>query len=407
MGRSKHSVNKIRDRTQVNRLALLFACSYMISYITRINFGAIISEVASDTGIGKTLLSMSLTGSFITYGVGQIISGVMGDRISPKKLVSLGLIATVSMNLLIPICADHYQMCLVWCVNGFAQSFMWPPLVRMMAALLSEEDYKRTTTKVSWGSSCGTIVVYLVSPLVISAWGWRSVFVFSAGCGIVMLVLWHKFAYDITTEKRVKGSGDSRTVRPLFSPLMLAAMLVIMLQGMLRDGITTWMPTYIADTYSLSNIVSILTGVILPVFSIFCVYFATQLYLKKLTNPLSCAGTFFAAGSVAALALYFLTGKSTGGSVLVSAILTGCMHGVNHTLISMIPPFFKKYGSVSTVSGVINSCTYIGSAISTYGFAALSETVGWQDTVFVWFLIASLGSIICLMIAKAWKRKFA
>lgn len=116
--------NKLNSKKDVNILALLFAVTYMISYITRINFGAIISEMERATGLSRSLLSMSLTGSFITYGTGQIISGICGDRFSPKKLVSYGLIVTVAMNLLIPICKNPYQMLAVWCVNGFAQSFM-------------------------------------------------------------------------------------------------------------------------------------------------------------------------------------------------------------------------------------------------------------------------------------------
>ena len=76
----------------------------------------------------KTLLYMALTGIAITYGGGQIISGICGDRISPKKLISYGLILTVFMNILIPFCTNHYQMLAVWCVNGFAQAFMWPPI---------------------------------------------------------------------------------------------------------------------------------------------------------------------------------------------------------------------------------------------------------------------------------------
>lgn len=406
MGREQYPVIKLQGRQQVNRLAILFACTYMVSYLTRINYGAIISEIATDTGISKTLLSMSVTGSFITYGTGQIVSGFLGDRISPKKLVSLGLTVTVLMNLLIPFCQDPYLMCAVWCVNGFAQSFMWPPLVRLMTALLSEDDYKRTTTKVSWGSSFGTILIYLVSPLIISTFGWRWVFVFSAGCGILMLIVWNRHSYEIEPEKRPTGSGAKGGAAHLFSPLMLGVMLAIVLQGMLRDGITTWMPSYIAETYGLSNIVSILTGVVLPVFSIVTFYFSTQLYLKKITNPLACAAVFFAAGTVSALALFLLTGENAAFSVLLSAVLTGCMHGVNHILISMIPPFFKKYGTVSTVSGVINSCTYIGSAVSTYGIAALSESIGWHDTIFVWFLVALAGTGICVLVTNPWKKKF-
>ena len=32
----------IQDQKKVNRTILLFACCYMVSYITRINFGAVI-----------------------------------------------------------------------------------------------------------------------------------------------------------------------------------------------------------------------------------------------------------------------------------------------------------------------------------------------------------------------------
>lgn len=288
----------------------------MVSYITRINYGAIISEMEAATAVSRDLLSMALTGSFITYGAGQIVSGVLGDRISPKKLVSCGLMVTVAMNLLIPVCRNTLQMVVVWCINGFAQSFLWPPLVRLMTALLSEEDYKKTTAKVSWGSSFGTMLLYLLSPLIISVLSWKWVFVFSAICGIVMLVVWNRYSYEIETEAPVPAAKVSKgQANALWNPLMLCVMAAIILQGMLRDGVTTWMPSYIAETYQLSNRVSILTGVVLPLFSIVCFQIATRLYMKKLTNPLTCAGAFFAAGACSALVLWLFAGQNAAFSV--------------------------------------------------------------------------------------------
>jgi OPA family glycerol-3-phosphate transporter-like MFS transporter len=73
----------------------------------------------------------------------------------------------------------------------------------------------------------------------------------------------------------------------------------------------------------------------------------------------------------------------------------------------MIPPFFKAQGNVSTVSGVLNASTYIGSAISTYGIAKLSDSIGWNNVVFLWFLIALGGAIICVVSIPAWRRKFS
>ena len=102
----KFNMNKLQGKKQVNRLAILFAITYMVSYMTRINYGAIISEMATATSLSKSQLSMALTGSFFTYGVGMIISGIIGDRVSPKKLVSLGLSVSVFMNILIPLCQN-------------------------------------------------------------------------------------------------------------------------------------------------------------------------------------------------------------------------------------------------------------------------------------------------------------
>ncbi|MFQ9395739.1 MAG: hypothetical protein ACLR2E_19070 [Lachnospiraceae bacterium] len=65
----------------------------------------------------------------MTYGAGQLVSGVLGGPHFSEKLIFLGLSLTVLMNLCIPFCRNPYQMLVVWCFNGFAQSFLWPPLI--------------------------------------------------------------------------------------------------------------------------------------------------------------------------------------------------------------------------------------------------------------------------------------
>lgn len=398
-------MQKLKKPYSMLSLSMLFAVVYMVSYLTRINFGAIVSEMERATGIGKDLLSLSLTGSFITYGAGQIISGVAVDRISPKKLISIGLAVTAVTNLLMPFCGNPYLMLAVWCVNGFAQSFMWPPIVKMLSQLVSEEEYKQASVIVSWGCSIGTILVYLLAPAVISLLSWQWVFFLSSMCAVVMLVLWQGFRYAPEPET-VQVRDKKGSLRVLFTPLMLGVMGAIILQGMLRDGVTTWMPSYISETYQMSTASSILSGVILPVFSILCFQFASTLYQRKLKNPLTCAAVFFGAGLLAAGGLYLVTGKNAALSILLSAILTGCMHGVNLMFISMLPPYFKRYGLTGTASGVLNSCTYIGSALSTYGVAVISAGAGWKTTVLIWMLIAACGTALSAAGIRAFREKF-
>ena len=393
-------MSKLQNKKDIRKAALIFAVTYMVSYITRINYGAVISEMIKDTGFTKSALSLPLTLSCITYGAGQIVSGICGDKFSPNRLVSYGLIVTTVMNLLIPLCANPYQMIGVWCINGFAQSFMWPPLVKIMTSILSDEDYKKVTAKVTWGSSIGTIVIYLISPALIHLWGWKSVFIFSAICGLVMLTVWNKNLYSVEGNNTSSGKTDREkfSIGTLISVPFAGILLIIILQGMLRDGVTTWMPSYIAEMYNIDNAISILTGVVLPIFGIVCIQIALKLYLKVFKNPLVCAGAFFAVGTVASIALIFFSGNNAAFSVMFSALLTGCMHGANLMLTCMIPPLFAKQGTVSTVSGLLNSCTYIGSAASTYGIAVLSQRLGWGFTLSVWAVIAALGVILCITI---------
>jgi len=395
---------EITNRKEINKLTYLLMLAYMISYITRINYGAVISEIESATSISRSVLSLAVTGSFITYGAGQIVSGVLGDMISPKKLVSTGFALTSLMNFLIAVFQKPYLMIAVWCINGFAQSLMWPPIVKIMTSTLSEAEYNKASVKVLWGSSFGTIAIYLISPLAVAYFNWKAEFVFSGLCGLVMLLIWNKYIKDIEPIKKERLSNNTadQSQNVLFTPLLLISMLAMALLGMIRDGVTTWMPSYILETYDMSSIISILTGVVLPVFAILGVQVAQKLYNKVLTNPVLCAGVIFGIGTVFAIGVSLCSGYSMLFSVLLISLLSACMHGANLMLVVMVPVAFKESGKVSTASGAINLCTYIGSALSTYFMAILSEKSGWGNTVLMLVFVAGAGMLICLGGARFW-----
>ena len=398
----------ITDKKRVNRLIILFMVTYMVSYLTRINYGAVLLDMVKSTGFTKDLLSLAVTGSFVTYGVGQVISGFIGDRIEPKKLIFVGLIITVCMNVLMIFCFNPYQMLVVWSINGFAQALMWPPLVRIMTTLFTATDYKKASKIVSWGSSFGTMLIYLVAYILISATSiYQTVFAFSALSGVIMIFVWLKFCPRVeikkatTTESEIKT--QTQTAKIQFPIVFFFIMLAVVLQGMLRDGVTTWMPTYIDEVYHLGD-TAILSGVILPIFSILCISATSWLY-KKIPNPVTCSAIMFGIGAVASVVLVFVPSNNAVMSMILMAVLTGAMHGVNFMLICMVPPVFNKTGKVSFVSGLLNSCTYVGSAIFTYGIAVLSEKAGWSFTLITWLVIAGLGAIVCLLCFKPWNKQ--
>lgn len=393
-------------KLKAKHLAILMMITYMVSYLTRINYGAVLVEMVRATGFSKTQLSMAVTGSFITYGTGQIISGFLGDRFSPKRLMACGLSVTAIINLILPFFSNPYAMAAVWCVNGFAQAFMWPPLVRIMVAVFSEEEYKHATVTVSYGSSAGTVLIYLVSPLIISLFGWQGVFRTSALCALLMLPVWLYFCPEVSASRteKTKTQGGSSVLKTLCTPMMLTCMLTIILHGALRDGVTTWMPTYISETYNLGSAISILTGVALPLFSILCFRITEFVHVRLIRSPITCAAVVFGLGAAAAAALLAVTGSSAAASTACTAVLTGSMHGVNLLLVCMLPHYFKSTGRVSLISGVLNSCTYVGSAASTYLIPLLITDGNWSTTVLSWLLIAAAGTALCVLCIPAWKK---
>lgn len=393
------------DRKKADRFVLLCAFTYFISYVTRTNYGAIIAEMVTSTGQTKSALAYALTGSFITYGAGQLVSGYFGDRVQPKLLITVGLLTTIVMNGLIPICGNTVQMTVVWCINGFAQSFMWPPMVKLMATLLSAEEYNVGCVRVSWGGSLGTMFIYLVSPILISLVGWKSVFSMAALLGICGVILWWKHCPNIEmVASSVAYIGEKKKTRRILSPVLVVTLLAILIQGTLRDGVTTWMPSYIAEVFRLRNEVAILVGVVLPLFSILCHHITGVIHRRKLTNMFQCAAAIFGVGAAAALLLYLLADGSTVGSVLFLSLLAGCMHGVNLLLVCMLPPFFAKGGKVSVVSGLMNSATYVGSALSAYVIPLATENAGWSVTLLLWLALAVVGTALCAVCIPTWKK---
>ena len=75
------------------------------------------------------------------------------------------------------------------------------------------------------------------------------------------------------------------------------------------------------QTYLISIVIAILSGVVLPLFSILCFQLAFRLYHKRLPHPIKCAGVIFAAGAVCAFLLWTV---GTGSPLLLKP---GCCCG--------------------------------------------------------------------------------
>ncbi len=406
---------KLSNKKDINFLVALCSVVYFVSYVSRINLGTVLVEIIASGYAPKTVAALALTACSITYGAGQLVSGYLGDKFKPQNIIFIGFIITAMMNLCVGTVGDGSMLVFFWAINGFAQAFMWPPLVKILSNLLNDDDYKKACVKVSWGSSLGTVSMYLLAPVMIKFFDVRVVFIVSGALAAIMAIVW-KSVYDkykpfkscgeaVSTKASDNTSVSSSTSVKFDKPaiiLLAFIMLSIMLQGSLRDGVTNWTPTYISEIFKLDSSISILTGVVLPVFSLLSFTFVSFINRRFIKNELTCAGVTFGVGAVSAVLLLLIGSSNVAVSLLLLALLVGSMHGVNLILVCMIPAHFAKFGKVSFISGLINSCTYAGAAISTYGIAVFTDVFGWNKTILLWSVVAALGALVCVALSKQW-----
>lgn len=389
------------NASQSKKLTMLCSVAYFVSYLTRLNFAAVIAAITQDGVIEKTTAGAVTTIGFITYGVGQLVSGWLGDRINPKKLMFIGFITTSSMNFLIPFCSTGLLMCVVWGINGFAQSLMWPPMVKIMKTALDGDRYNKSCVAVNWGGTLATISIYLISPVIISFSSWRVVFFITSAAAAVMSALWY---FKITAIEKTTGLSypthgkakeKSQRAYNLSSSLLIIIMFAIFLQGCLRDGVTTWVPTYVSEVFSLGSEKSILSGVAVPIFSLISIQLTSAFFYKMKRDAFKCSIILFSVAALCAILLTVLPTASVFVTIILSALIVACMHGINLILVCFIPAIYADENNVASLSGTLNFMTYVGSAASTYGFALVSSSSGWSATVFIWFVIAALGALSC------------
>ena len=390
-------------------LTIILSLVYFTSYVTRLNLSAIVQEVINSTGYSKTSFSFVLVALSITYGVGQVVNGIIGDKVKPQLVILIGLTFATITNFIFPFFSFSITiLTILWAINGFAQAMMWPPLVRIMVNTFDEETYNKVVIKVINSAYVGTILIYLVSPLIISILNWKFVFFFSSICGVLALIIW-SITYNkinITTQEEKEINKSFSFPKEALFPIVFIIVAII-LQGMLREGITTWTPSYLVEIFNYSEETSIFFTVALAILSIVATLIVGYIYRKFINNEVMLAALVFSLGVILLFVLYFTYDLNSILSISLIAIVMGCIHGVNLCLISFVPKRFKKYGNISTISGVINSFTYVGAALSTYGIALLIENAGWEFTILSWLIIALIGTLMVIIPFKPWKKFYS
>jgi len=132
-------------------LLVFVACfiAYAASYVGRINYSAALPDILADGLFTKSQAGIIGSAFFIVYGFFQIINGFLGDKISPFKMIMLGLFLSAGTNILMTFCTTNVMMAVVWGFNGFALSLLWAAILKILANIINYDMRSKACLNIS------------------------------------------------------------------------------------------------------------------------------------------------------------------------------------------------------------------------------------------------------------------
>lgn len=389
---------------------------YCASYFIRTCYAATIAPLAEEGIYSKGEIGLIGTAFFICYGVGQLISGLIGDKINPFFMVMFGSVLGAVCCFLMPAAGSLGVLIGVWAANGLFQSMLWSPILRVFSETIDESLSKKAILNIALSLPVGTVLAYLMSSMIIKYLNWKYVFIFG-GSVVVIAVLFAGFAIfcsekDIekvpVIQKKNAEAHNNVNKKGLAAVAVSSGLLFIMipsiLHGMMRDGITNWVPAMISEVYGVSTSFSVFVTIALPIFNAFGAYLVTPLYKKLGENEMKTAGVTGFAALVPLLIMLFMNKLPVYVIIVLLAVTTSVMYALNYLIISLVPVRFSKFGFTSGISGILNSGAHIGCALSSYGFGAISEKAGWSAVIIVWIVSSVLITVFSFASNKRWSR---
>ena len=165
--------------------------------------------------------------------------------------------------------------------------------------------------------------------------------------------------------------------------------------NLIKDGLTTWVPSIMKESYGFDDSLSILLTLTLPITAIFGNLFAMWLH-KKVPDYVRHCGIVVLMMGVLLLGL-IASIKVSWILLLAGMIVVGYLAAsLNSLNTSIFPMFMRDKVNSGLMAGLLNGFCYVGSTISSYGLGAVAERFNSWAAVF-WVLFS-----FCVVAMVAW-----
>ncbi|MBR5721789.1 MAG: MFS transporter [Clostridia bacterium] len=390
-------------------IAILCFGAYLSAYLMRVNISIALPEIAKYLGYTDISAIGYIPGAFFwTYALGQLISGWLGDRISPKYMIAVGLFCSAVINLTFSFASSLTAMIILWAINGAFQSMLWAPIMKTIVLNFEGTRLGKMTFLMSMTLVVGYSLSWSASTIIKTFLDWRFVFSVPAVIGglfaVVWTVLYKKEESVPAFAQNTVSSKFSSLFRMKYFPATVVLMLAVgLLHGIIKESINTWLPTMMDSfgSFSLSSTLGVL--VIVPVINFIGIVFMRMIMAKGKSNSFYTVSVLLIISFAVALLSVFIS-LNTVALVVMTIALSGLTFASNPVLTAFFPIEFSKWNCVSTVAGTVDCMIYFGAALSSPLTGFLADGSDWSKVTLMWsavLLVAVIASVLLKKVSAA------
>ena len=391
----------------------LCSASYLAVYFARNILSAVTPQIVEGNDAMVEYIGVVSSLYFIFYAVGQLINGIIGDKIKAKYMIAFGLLLAGGTNLAFPFVFEHQLAAkFLYGMTGFFLSMIYAPMTKVVA----ENTNPIHAVRCSLGYEVAALLGSPLAGIVASVLVWQSVFITSSVALVIMSALCLIFfiyfekkgivkygVYKAKISENEKRIHLFSRIRILISHRIILFSLISIITGVVRTAVVFWLPTYFSQHlgYNAKIAPTIFTVATLAI--AMSAFVAVFVYERLKRNMDATILLMFTLSSLFFLGVYFVKIPVINVILIILAVLTSnCSAAM---LWSRYCPSLRDTGMVSSATGFLDFLSYMAAAASSTLFANSVTTIGWDNLILIWMGLMVFGVIIMLPYRKIFNRK--
>lgn len=371
--------------------------AYASIYLGRLNLSIAAPVMEQEALLNAVQIGLLGSCFFFSYAIGQVCNGYIGDLVNPKKMFTIGIIVGAFCNILIGMGVPTSGVFILWSINGYAQSMVWGPLLKVLAYTYEEEKKRaRAAMILSTSIGGGSVIAILLASSVVEA-GFHAVF---WGAGLTMFVVGIMGWFIIPKGQHTQLVKRQRVpfLKIFLEPEVLRIFVPNLAHGIIKDNLNLWIPILFMTMYGIDVKQVVFYVFLIPIATLVGRLIFPWIYHQCAADEKGVAKVSFGA-CVAALAPLLIWEVPIWLATLLLAVIALAISLINAAFLTLFPLRFVASNNVASVSGIMDFIAYMGAAVGSVIFGILIRYSGYRSIILLWMVLAMV-SVGCLIRSK-------